>query len=195
MGKGFPKLKVRDQTLEGQKIRSLGQHHIVLQKQAHANGRYECGQPRRISQRFVGDFLYGKAVRTGIDDGKYKRKDNDYRKVPPPHSQNRGDDQSGHGTDHIDFSMGEINQLNDAVYHGVSQSDQGVNTASGQAAQEQFKKYIGDIRISLTAKKPTTPVPDRPSNILIQRMMFYPERLWVKANQRVKNRSPNPLWT
>ncbi len=36
--------------------------------------------------------------------------------------------------------MGEINQLNDAVYHGVSQSDQGVNTASGQAAQEQFKK-------------------------------------------------------
>jgi hypothetical protein len=62
--------------------------------------------------------------------------------IPPHHGQQAGHDQGGKGADHVDFTMGEVDQLNDAVDHGVAQGDQGVYAAPGQPAQKQLEKIF-----------------------------------------------------
>jgi hypothetical protein len=38
--------------------------------------------------------------------------------------------------------MGEVDQFNDAVDHGVAQGDQGVDAAPGQTAEKQLEENI-----------------------------------------------------
>ena len=48
---------------------------------------------------------------------------------------NAGDNQGREGPDHVNLTVGEIDQLDDAVHHGVPQGNQSVNAAPGQTAQ------------------------------------------------------------
>ena len=52
------------------------------------------------------------------------------------HRQDGSRDQSRECADHVNFAVGEINQLENAVNHGITQGDQSVNTAAGNTAQK-----------------------------------------------------------
>ena len=47
-----------------------------------------------------------------------------------------GDNQSDERTDHVNLAVGEIDQLDDAVHHGVAQGDERVDAPPGQPAEE-----------------------------------------------------------
>lgn len=50
--------------------------------------------------------------------------------------QDTADNICDKGTDHVDFAMGKIDQLNDAVDHSVAKGDQGIDTAPRQATEK-----------------------------------------------------------
>ena len=59
------------------------------------------------------------------------RNENDGNCVPTHERQNAGDDQGREGADHINFTMGKINELDDAVDHGVAECNQRIDAAAG----------------------------------------------------------------
>jgi hypothetical protein len=53
------------------------------------------------------------------------------------------DDRPAHqGADHKHLAMGEVDQADDAVDHGVAQRDQGVHAAQHQAVDDLLKKDV-----------------------------------------------------
>ena len=53
-----------------------------------------------------------------------------------------GQEQDRHkGPEHIDLSLGEVDQAQDAIDHGVAQGDQGVNTAGGETVEQLLEKH------------------------------------------------------
>src|SRR5690606_27626089 len=55
-----------------------------------------------------------------------------------------GDHQGGghHGTHHDHIAMGEIDQADDAVHHGVAQRHQGVDTADRDAIDQLLEQNV-----------------------------------------------------
>ena len=142
MGVGGQKFKLRQQVGEREKIGGLGEEDVVLEEDGHPDGADQRREARRLAQGFVGDLFHGKPVGGGINDGENRRQDENGKPRKSFQGQNAGDDQRGEGPDHVDFAMGEIDQLDDAVHHGVAEGDQGVDAAPGQSPDQKLQKII-----------------------------------------------------
>ena len=73
-----------------------------------------------------------------------------------------GQEQHRHkGAAHVDFPLGEIDQAQNAIDHGIAQGDEGINTAGGQAVDQLLEKHqdVGIIPlIALDNAAPRQPV-------------------------------------
>jgi hypothetical protein len=56
--------------------------------------------------------------------------------------------ESHHGADHHHFAMREVDQLDDAVHHGVAQSDHGVHASCGEAIHQLLQESIHARRLA-----------------------------------------------
>jgi hypothetical protein len=52
------------------------------------------------------------------------------------------DGQAGHGADHQHIAVGEVNQVQHAVHHGVAQRDQCIHAAQHQPVNDLLDKSI-----------------------------------------------------
>ena len=106
----------------------------VLQEEGHADCRNQQGDTGCVAQRGVGDLLDHNAQQRAGDDG-------------GAHSSDRAKAQLIHHepghvrTNHNDIAMGKVQQQDDAVHHAVTQCDQCIDAAKGQAVDQLAKKH------------------------------------------------------
>ena len=82
------------------------------------------------------------AMQTATATSKPGSDDHDAGQIHPAGQQRIHHRQRDHGADHHHFAVGEVDQLEDAVHHGVAQRDQGVDAAQHQAVDELLEKNI-----------------------------------------------------
>ena len=65
-----------------------------------------------------------------------------------------GQKQHGHkGPAHVDLPLGEINEPQDAIDHGVAQGNEGVSAAGGQAIDKLLQKHRLEARMYMTSRQ------------------------------------------
>jgi hypothetical protein len=74
--------------------------------------------------------------------GSFLRKKKDGHRVPAVERLNAGGDERRKGADHVDFTMGKIDQLDDPIYHGVAQRNHSIDAPAGQPGQEKFHEIV-----------------------------------------------------
>ena len=113
---------------------SLGQ---VFQKQAHGNGGDQGGHVGAfLAHRAVGDELCAHAHQGAYRDG--GQHGGPGRQSQAQHQRNGKD--HGVAAHHDEIAVGEVDEADDAVYHGVAQGDQGVNAAQAQPHDQGLDK-------------------------------------------------------
>ena len=105
------------------------EHGQVLQEDGHADGRDQTGQPGRLPQRPVGDHIEEHAADGPAEHGQEEGH-------PERHAQSHDKGHGKEGPQHVDLAVGEVDQLDHPVDHGVSHGDQGVDASDGQAVYE-----------------------------------------------------------
>ena len=111
---------------------TLAEHHAVGQKDRHAQGAQKGRQPGGRAQRFVGHMLHGHSQNGDIGHGHAEDDDHGEDKMgfhPTYLLQGGQNDDPDKCPGRKQLTMGKIDQFDDAVNHGVAQSDQGVDTA------------------------------------------------------------------
>ena len=122
----------------------------VLQEEGHADCRDQQGDTGCVAQRGVGDLLdHNAQQRTGDDGGAHS---SDRAKAQLIHHE------PGHvRTNHNDIAMGKVQQQDDAVHHAVTQCDQCIDAAKGQAVDQLTKEHCHWMDTSfLSTKKAET---------------------------------------
>ncbi len=81
------------------------------------------------------------AVMSGARRGAPRRGHDRERRQPM--TGERADRRVGdHGAQHHHFAMGEVDELDDAVHHGVAERDHGVNRAEREAVDQLLDEYV-----------------------------------------------------
>jgi hypothetical protein len=121
---------------------ALHQAHEILQEERHADGRDERDQAvgaAAAAQRPVGQPLdgHGGAARHAGRDHHGQQRE----RVGVAHvrAQVAVDLHAGHRPDHEDLGMGEVDEAQHAIDHGVAERDHGVHAAQ----QESLKQDAG----------------------------------------------------
>ena len=99
-----------------------------MQQIAHADGGDHDGHSGGGAQRLVGCPLDQKAQQDGEQDGQ-RQGDGQGQ----PHGGQVDGDQAG---DHEHVAVGEVDQAQNTVHHGVADGDQGVLTSHGDAGEQ-----------------------------------------------------------
>ena len=91
-----------------------------------------------LAQRLIGDLLKGKPIGCRIYHGHYPGQ-NEKRPAAHTHeSQRARNDQGRKGADHIDLTVGKVDELYNPVDHGIAQSNECINTTAYEPAEEEF---------------------------------------------------------
>ena len=132
-GQGRPVEKGRQNLLrKRQRPAAPDDHGQVLQEDRHADGGDERGEPGRLAKGAVGDD-----VEQHADAGR------GHDRQQHGHGQRQAHADKGHGEkrpEHVNLAMGEIDQFDDAVNHGVAHGDQGVDQPQGESVDELLFK-------------------------------------------------------
>ena len=95
-----------------------------------------------LTQWLIGQFFGGITICRRVDHGSNGGDDQDGDMIPALQCENTGNNQSGKRTDHINLTMGKIDQLNNSVNHGVSQRNQRIDAPTGQPSKKKLKKIF-----------------------------------------------------
>ena len=124
--------------------RSLDDLNVVLQEQAHPYRADERGEPGRIAKRSISYALKRYAVRRAIDHRNEEDEDDAQReaRLRETHGpQHRQDGDAHVRAYHVDFAVGEIDELQNAVDERVAQGDQGVHGPHDEAVYQLLRKH------------------------------------------------------
>ena len=113
-------------------------HGQILQKDGHADGRDQCGQARGLSQGTICKYIQEHATDGTAGHGQEK---SDIKWQAQKGNEGNGEKCAKH----VDFAVCEIDELDNAVDHGVSHGDHGVNAAYGQSVNKLLKKQASPI--------------------------------------------------
>jgi len=133
-------------------------HHEGLQQDGDADRRDQRCQPRRIAQAAVGDAfdqdIHQHGHRNRPDDG--DRQLHSARQAGEAAVQQAQDGQADHGADHQHVAVGEINQVEHAVHHGVAEGHQRIHAAQHQSIEDLLDESFHSclFRIDLTKTAP-----------------------------------------
>ena len=115
--------------------------HQILQQIADADGGDHHGHPRRGAQRGIGAFFDGKAH-------EHRQGDHDEDGHPHRHSGEGGRQIDHHDTrQHEQVAVGEVDELQDAVHHGVADGHQRELSACGESS-DQIRSQIHVCHLS-----------------------------------------------
>ena len=119
-------------------------HGQGLQQDAHANGGDERRQFGAVAQRTIGNFFNCK-----IEAGSHHTGNDQRNQEHQPTRQaghrllHQGDHRpAGEGRNHEHFAVGKVDQIDNTVHHGVTQSNQGIHAALYQAVDHLLNKNI-----------------------------------------------------
>src|SRR5690606_32819308 len=142
-----------DQVGDGLVLRVLGEKHLVLQEDRHADRRDQRDQAVTAAQRAVGHPFDAIAVGAGDDDaGGEGADDQQGQAVEPQHGQAGDDDEGYVRANHVHLAMGEVDHADDAVDHGVADGDQGIGAANGETVNQLLQVVI-ELRHYLTPRR------------------------------------------
>ena len=129
-------------------IDALTEHHAVGKENGHPQGRKEQSESARPSQGSVGDSFKGHCEKNAVEHGEEKGQEQPqdgvlFQDAPGLQKRKRNDaDVTSGGKD---LPMSKIDQLNNAVNHGITQGDQCINGTQGQSVKNLLEKYIHDL--------------------------------------------------
>jgi len=124
---------------------ALHQADKILQEKRSADGGNQRNQTGSPAQRTVGDALQSHR-REPADDhpGKEHQEENESGVNRGQTSRGLKPQQDLHpdeGADDEDLAVSEINELQDAVHHGIAQGDERVHEAQDDPIDEHLEKY------------------------------------------------------
>ena len=112
----------------------LGQ---ILQHKAHGDGGDEAGQViAGLTDGPVGQQLHQHAHAGADDDSGHHGQPSGN---PRRHQHGNGEEQ-GIAAHHDEVAMGEVDELDDAVDHGIAQGDQGVHASQTQPGYQELNE-------------------------------------------------------
>jgi hypothetical protein len=111
-------------------------HRQRLQQQAHAHGGDQRRQARCVAQRAVGHLLDGE-VQDRAHHDRAGQRDQQEHPAGQARAGQQGDHRpAGQGPDHQHLTVGEVDQVDDAVDHRVAQCHQRVHAAEHQTVDD-----------------------------------------------------------
>ena len=112
----------------------------VLQEHRHADGGDERRELRGVAEGAVGEALDDHPEHGGGDHGGDEHGGGDTRGGAVggggEQAEGGGGEDADVGADHEDVAVGEVDEPEDAVDHGVAEGDEGVDAAEGDALHE-----------------------------------------------------------
>ena len=116
----------------------------MLQQDRHADRGDERREPRRIAQRSVGDALDRIAERHAHGDRRERGEQEDERAwgAGQGNLQQAGRGERGERADHHHLAVGEVDEAEHAVDHGVAERDQRVDAAEHQAVENLLQQDL-----------------------------------------------------
>ena len=109
--------------------RAENQKRYILQKVADADGRNQHGKGGCRTERLVGDFFNRHTEHRAYENPEKNRQ-------PHGHPQRRADDKGHVPANHDDIAMCEVQHFRDTIYHGVTECNQGIDTAETHAVNQ-----------------------------------------------------------
>ena len=138
--------------------RKAGKHHHgkAFDEEGHGDGTDERRNARGVAQGPVGDAVHQDADGAGREDGHHHGH-------PPGQEECRGAVKDEIGPQHENVAVGEVDQAQDAVNHGVSDGDQGVLPAQRDAGEQDGNSVLHrDTPFSFRVGEREGPSPKRP---------------------------------
>ena len=132
--------------LQGDILVALPQGDEILQKDGHADGRNQRHQARTVAQRLVGNLLDREAVAAGQNDGNQNGEDDDQRQRQAERGQTHQRHHADISANHVNLAVGEVNQADDAIDHGVANGNQRINAAEGEAVDNLLKEVVHGLK-------------------------------------------------
>ena len=132
----------RQQDRERLVVRLPDDHGQRLQQQAHAHGRDERRQSRRVAKRPVGDLLDREVQRRANDDGGDQA---DEKKQPARQAeagQRRHHRPARQRAHHQHIAVREVDEVDDPVDHRVAERHQCVDAAQNEAVDDLLDEDI-----------------------------------------------------
>ena len=119
-------------------------HGQRLQQDGHANRSDQGCQLGAIAQRPVGDLLDDEVQRGGDHAGDQQGDDQNDEAGCAGHGllHQSDDGPTGQCSDHHHLAVGEVDQVDDAVHHGVPQCDQRIHAAEHQPIDDLLYQNI-----------------------------------------------------
>src|SRR5271157_4852293 len=114
---------------------ALRNHYIILKEDRNTDRADKGAQSRRVSQRLIGNFFHGKSVSRTEENRQYNSQENSKRHAEggEPHGgKNAKENNAQIGAEHINLPVGEVNQFEDAIHHGVAEGNNGVDAPKRQ---------------------------------------------------------------
>lgn len=142
---------------EGMVAAAPDHHGQVLQHDGDADGGDQGGQPGRLAQGPVGDLFDAVADGHAHRGGGHEADQGDDRARQAGAGQQLDHGKGGEGTDHDHFAMGEVDEAQDAVHHGVAEGHQGVDAAEHQAVDDLLQKNVHGIPVRTCKRRHRAP--------------------------------------
>jgi len=129
----------------GLEARTPDHHDGVLQEDGRAQGGHHHREPACPVHGAVGQALHHHTDERYADGGR-----DDRHEDRPPEAEVDGEEGSSedeHGVPQVrtegeEVAVGEVDQLQHPVHHGVAQGDQGVERADGQPVDDLFQDNL-----------------------------------------------------
>ena len=125
-----------------------GDLHHVLQDEGNTEGADEGGNAGGIAQRPIGKPLYRHADDACPDHRHNQHNEND--ECGGNDGSFVGVKQNKHavaqiGTNHVNVAVGKVEQLENAIDHGIAEGDEGVDAAQGQAVDQGLGEEVEEV--------------------------------------------------
>src|SRR5712692_5386875 len=140
------RIHARIDQVEGVAPDGLDKANDVLEKEGHADGRDERDQAGSVAQRPVGGALHQHGQRsapghTGHQDE--QQHEHPRQRVEQPRTLEAEQDlDPDECPDDEDLRVGEVDELEHAVHHGVAEGDQRVHEAEDDAVEQNLREDV-----------------------------------------------------
>ena len=114
----------------------------TFEEEGNSDGADECRDSGGVTQGAVGDLVHEHAESGGTDDGHH----HGHR---PGQAEKRGAVENEIRAQHQDIAVGEVDEAQDAVHHGVADGDEAIERTQREGIEkvleEQFQSHEGTL--------------------------------------------------
>ena len=108
-------------------------HGQTFEEEGNGDGADERGNARSVAQGAVGDFVHEDAEGGGTQNGHHHGRG-------PGQTEERGAVEDEVRAEHEDVAVGEVDEAQDAVHHGVADGDEAVQRTERQRVEKVLEE-------------------------------------------------------